>query len=222
MLIALVLAAAATHPPVAVDVVGFSPDNKYVAWIEHGVGEGTGFPWARMHVTDVAKSGDAVPTVQIVFDTGGEDETEERAAKQARAAAETSRKKLNISSWARPRKLRHDKKGELLGAKGKPFADVDIKTNPGQATCEEPYRPLMVEVLVQRKADKEPVRLAADPAPPRDRPCLIACGLGDVYTHGTATLVFAGCGVDGFQGFPVTRYSAYTGVLPFSLDVGKR
>ncbi len=218
MLIALLLAAAPTRP---LDVVGFSPDNKYVAWIEHGVGESNGYPWARMHVTDVAQSADAVPTALITFDTGQEGETEQRAVKQARAAAEASRQRLHVSSWVAPRRIRHDAHGALLDAKGKSFASVEVKTNPGQGTCQEPYRSLLVEVLVRRKKDKEPTRLAGDAAPPRDRQCMVACILGDVYAHGKATLVFAACGVDAFQGRPVTRFTAYTGELPYSLEPGK-
>lgn len=219
MLIALVLAAAAIHP---VDVVGFSPDNKYVAWIEHGVGEINGFPWARMHVTEVARNADAMPTVQITFDTGAEGETEQKAVKQARAAAETWRRKLKVSSWVPARKIRHDDQGELLDAKGKPFAVVDLKVSSGQATCMQPYKSLLLEVLVRRNQDAEPARLAADAGAPREHPCMVACGLGDVFTHGKAALVFAGCGVDAFQGQPVTRYAAYTGLLPWSLEPGKR
>jgi hypothetical protein len=219
MLIALVLAAAAVHP---VDVVGFSPDNKYVAWIEHGTNEVNGFPWARMHVTEVARSVDAVPTVQVTFDTGLEGETEQKAVKQARVAAETWRRKLKVSSWVPPRKIRHDDQGELLDAKGKPFAAVDLKTSAGQATCQQPYKALLLEVLVHRNQDTEPTRLAGDASTRRDYPCTIACGLGDVYTRGKAALVFAGCGVDAFQGQPVTRYSAYTGVLPWKLEPRKR
>src|SRR3954447_17908225 len=214
MLIALLLAAAATHP---LDVVGFSPDNKYVAWIEHGVGESNGFPWARMHVTNVAQNAEAVPTAQIVFDLGDPADTEQKAVKQARVAAETWKRRLKVSSWVAPRHIRHDDQGELLDAKGKPFATVNIKVSSGPATCQAPYRPLLLEVLVQRNKDTEPTRLAQDSAPLRDRPCMVACLVGDVYTHGKATLVLAACGVDAFQGRPVTRYTAYAGVLPYSL-----
>src|SRR5512140_3841838 len=119
MLIALLLAPAPTHP---VDVVGFSPDNKYVAWIEHGVGEINGFPWAVLHVTDVAQSADAVPTARISFDNGDPEDTEQKAVKQARANAETWRPRLHVSSWVAPRRIRHDDQVELLNAKGKPFA----------------------------------------------------------------------------------------------------
>src|SRR5512140_3057603 len=125
MLIALSLAAAATHP---VDVVGFSPDNRYVAWIEHGVGETNGFPWARLHVTDVAQSADAVPTAQISFDNGDPQDTEQKAVKQARVAAESTRRRLKVSSWVPARRVRHDDQGELLDAKGRPLATVELES----------------------------------------------------------------------------------------------
>src|SRR3954447_25153902 len=118
MLLALVLAAATTSP---VEVVGFSPDDKYVAWIEHGVSEGSGYPWARLHVTAVTRSADATAPVAITLDSGKDTDTEEAAVQQARAAAAAARAKLGVACWAAPRVIQHDDKGELSDHTGAPI-----------------------------------------------------------------------------------------------------
>src|SRR6266481_2561809 len=85
MLIALLLAANA----LPIEVVGFSPDDRYVAWIEHGVGEGSGFPWSRLHVTEVSRSADAVPPIEVTLDSGKETDSEDEAVRKARGDAKS-------------------------------------------------------------------------------------------------------------------------------------
>src|SRR6267154_5406330 len=117
MLIALLLAANA----LPIEVVGFSPDDRYVAWIEHGLSEGSGYPWARLHVTEVSRSGEAIPPVKITLDSGGDTDTEEAAMRKARAATDAARGKLRVASWSAPRIIQHDEKGELSDHHGAPI-----------------------------------------------------------------------------------------------------
>ena len=109
MLIALLLAAA---PALPIEVLGFSPDDRYVAWIEHGVSEGSGYPWARLHVIEVSRRGEAIPPVKITLDSGRDTDTEEAAVRKARAAGDTARGKLRVASWVAPRIIQHDEKGD--------------------------------------------------------------------------------------------------------------
>ena len=109
MLIALLLAAG---PALPIEVVGFSPDDRYVAWIEHGVSEGSGYPWARVHVTEVSGSGEAIPPVKITLDSGRDTDTEDAAVRKARAAADAARGKLRVESWVTARIIQHEQ-GEL-------------------------------------------------------------------------------------------------------------
>ncbi len=97
MWMALILAAA---PALPVDVVGFSADDKYVAFVEHGVAEGSGYPWARLRVFDVAKSDDAVPSTDVTLESGKDTDTEELAVKQAKTSLDGARTKLHVASWA--------------------------------------------------------------------------------------------------------------------------
>src|SRR4051794_21659853 len=136
MLIALLLAA------LPIEVVGFSPDDRYVAFIEHGIGEGSGFPWARLRVIEIAPDTDAVAPAEVRLESGKESDTEEAAVKQARARAESARTKLKITSWVPARTIVHDEHGELSKRSGAPIGTVQIEERTAKGkSCDEPLRP---------------------------------------------------------------------------------
>src|SRR6267154_981317 len=120
MLIALLLAANA----LPIEVVGFSPDDRYVAWIEHGVGEGSGYPWARLHVTEVSRSADAVPPVDITLDSGKETDSEDEAVRGARAAADSAGGTPRVSSGGAAPVIRTDGTGDLRNPGGAPVGTL--------------------------------------------------------------------------------------------------
>jgi predicted secreted protein len=213
MILALLFAAA------PVDVVGFSPDDRYVAWIEHGTAEGSGHPWARLHVTEVARSADAVAPVEVTLDSGKPADTEETAVKQARAAADAARGKLRVTSWTAARPVEHDSAGELSDRDGAPLGTVQIEQRPAKgkgSACEEPFRPVLLRVMISLMGDDRPRRLGEDKSVPKDRPCASTCELGGVFAHGKAVLAVIRCAVKGFEGAS-SKYSAYTGTLPHGL-----
>jgi hypothetical protein len=217
MLIALLIAAAAVLP---IEVVGFSPDDRYVAWIEHGVGEGSGHPWARLHVTDVSGNSEAVAPVEIVLDSGNDTDTEEGAVRMARAGAHAAFSKLRVSFWVAPRVIQHDEKGALTDHRGAPIGTLQIEkrvSKKEKARCDEPFRPLLLRLVMLFLDDDRPARLAEDSMLPQDRRCASSCELAALFAHGKAALAFTKCGVQGFEG-PAAKYTAYAGRLPYGLD----
>jgi hypothetical protein len=216
MLIALLFAANA----LPVEVVGFSPDDRYVAWIEHGVGEGSGHPWARLHVTEVSRSADAVPPVHITLDSGKETDSEDEAVRKARAAADSAGGKLRVSSWIAARVIRTDEKGDLRDARGAPVGTLQIEDRATRADakskCDAPFRPLLLRLSIFFLDDDKPARLAEDKKLPKDRPCASSCEVAGVFAHDNAALAFTRCGVQGFEGAS-TKYTAYAGKLPYPL-----
>ena len=214
MLIALLLAASAAAP---LEVVGFSPDDKYVAFVEHGVGEGSGFPWARLRVLDIARSADALPPVEVTLDSGKPADTEDAAVRKARASADAARAKLGVASWAAPRAIAHEANGEMSDHGGAPIGTLELKQRTGKGKCEEPFRPLLLKLTVIWLDDDHPSKVADEKKPPKDRQCATECGVGDIYAHGKAALFFARCNVQGFEG-PATKYSPYTAMLTYGLD----
>jgi hypothetical protein len=215
MLIALLLAAA--NGPV--EVVGFSPDGHYAAFIEHGVGEGSGIPWARLRIASVSRGADAAPPVEIRLDSGKESDTEEEAVRRARSAASTALGKLRISGWLPPHAIRHEGKGELKERGGAPLGTLQIQAREGggAAKCDEPFRPLLLRLVIFFLDDDRPTPFAQDKAVPKDRPCSGDCELSALFARGKAALAVVKCTGPGFEG-PRERYTAYAGPLPFALD----
>jgi predicted secreted protein len=213
MILALLFAAA------PVEVVGFSPDDKYVAWIEHGTAEGSGHPWARLHVTEVARSADAIAPVEVTLDSGKATDTEEAVVQKARAAADAARGKLRVASWTAGRAIEHDAQGELSDRDGAPLGTVQIEQRPAKgksAACDEPFRPVLLRLMISLMGDDRTRRLGEDKSVPKDRPCAATCELDGVFAHGKAVLAFSKCAVRGFEGAS-SKYNAYTGNLPHGL-----
>jgi Predicted secreted protein (DUF2259) len=214
MLIALIVAANA----LPIEVVGFSPDDRYVAWIEHGVGEGSGYPWARLHVTEVSRSADAVPPVEIKLDSGNAADSEDVAVGKARAAADSARGKLRVGSWIPAKVIRHDEKGDLRDPRGAPIGTLQVEERAVRAKlkCDAPFRPVLLRLSVFFLDGDKPARLAEDTKLPTDRACASSCEVAGVFAHGKAALAVVRCGVQGFEG-PSSKYSAYAGTLPSEL-----
>lgn len=201
----------------ALEVIGFSPDDKYVAYLEHGIGAGSGNAYANVYILDVRKSAPAQGPVEIRL----ESDDESAAVSQARAAAERAREKLHVAAWNPAREIPLDEHGAMAERDGAPIGTLEIKSRsagPSQrAKCEEPFVPLLLKLTVFFVDDDHPARLAEEKKPPSDRPCASGCALDKVFAHGKAALVLVKCSVQGFEG-PATKYSLYTGLLPYGLD----
>jgi len=198
-------------------VIGFSPDDKYVAYLEHGIGAGSGNAFATLHIIDVARSAPAQPPVEIRLDS----DDEAAAVSQARAAAESARKKLHVTAWTPAREIAHDEHGAMTDREGAPIGSLELKSRSAgpreRARCEEPFAPLLLKLSVLFVDDDHPAKVADEKKPPADRPCAGDCALDKVFAHGKAALVLVKCRVLGFEG-PATKYSSYTAMLPYGLD----
>ncbi|HTO97417.1 MAG TPA: DUF2259 domain-containing protein [Myxococcales bacterium] len=212
MLLALLCAA-------AVEVVGFSPDGRYAAYVEHDVGEGSGIPWARLRIANVSRGADAMPPVEIRLDSGKATDTEEEAVRRARAKASEALGKLSVASWAAPHAIRVEGNGELKERSGAPLGTLQITAREATARnkCDEPFRPLLLRLLLFLLDDDRPKPFAEEKAVPRERPCASSCELSALFSRGKAALALVKCAVPGFEG-PATRTTAYAGPLPFALD----
>ena len=95
----LLPAAAAAGDYADLAIVGFSPDGKYFAYIEHGVQDGSGFPYANAYVIDTATDSWVPGTpVRVLFNE--EDSSDAKAYAKAAAGIAPLIKKLNITSPA--------------------------------------------------------------------------------------------------------------------------
>lgn len=97
VLFGLLLPAAATAGDYAnLSIVGFSPDAAYFAFIEHGVQDGSGWPYANAYVIDTRSDSwvKGSPVRVLIKD---EDHTEAEAYAQASFGIEGLVKQLNIT-----------------------------------------------------------------------------------------------------------------------------
>ena len=218
----LTAAAARADAPAlfSLEVIGFSPDGRYVAWVEHGVGEGSGYPFATLRIVEVAKNAPALPPTDITLDSGEDTDTEAAATQKARDAATAALTKLHVEKWAPPREIKHDERGEMQDHEGAPIGSLSIKSRKAKAkdrACQEPFRPLLLQATVSFLDDDQPARLAEERKVPKDRPCTTGCALDKIYASGKSALVTVKCGIPGFEG-PASRLVAITGTLPYGLD----
>jgi hypothetical protein len=166
----------------AVQVLGFSAGDKSVAYIETGESEGSGELFAKLHVVDVARNTDKV----TAFD--GPD-SEAKALKTAG------------TGWTKAKTIDHDDRGELVDHTGAPIGTLVLTTRKGgESTCDEPFGPLLVKLVMSFMDDDKPQTVAAEKSAPKGRPCTSSCSLNQVFAHGKAALVLVKCVTPGFEG----------------------
>ena len=180
----------------AIQILGFSPDDKSAAYLETGENEGSGEAFANLHVIDVAKNTDKVTS----FDS---------EAKALKAAG---------TAWVKPRTIEHDEHGELSDRTGAPIGTLSLTTRKGgKSTCDEPFGPLLIKLVMHFMDDDKPATVAAEKSAPKSRQCVSSCSLGKVYAHGKAALVLVTCVTPGFEG-KGESVTPFAKSLPYGLD----
>ena len=180
----------------AVQILGFTPDDKSVAYVETGENEGSGETFANLHVIDVAKNLDKV----AAFDS---------EAKALKAAG---------TGWVKPRTIEHDERGELSDRAGAPIGTLSLTTRKGGKTsCDEPFGPLLIKLVMHFMDDDKPATIASEKSAPKSRQCVSSCSLGKVYAHGKSVLVLVSCVTPGFEGKGASM-TPFAKSLPYGLD----
>ena len=201
----------------SLDVAGFSPDGAYVAIVEHGIGEGSGQPWARLGIVEVAKSAQ-VAHAEVNLDAG----TEEDAVAQVKKKAEPAQAKLHIDKWLPAKLIRHDEKGQMSDHEDAPIGTLEIKSRKATAkerarACDQPFSPLLLKVTVFFLDDEKPATLFAERKVPQGRACSTGCALDQIYAFKKSAVVTVKCGAPGFEG-PASKLWPVAGKLPYGLD----
>jgi predicted secreted protein len=211
MLLALLLAAAPAAP---IEFIGFSPDARYAAYVDHGVADGSGFPYASLQIVDVARNRPAAPPVKVSLQGGAASDTEEAAVKQAKAGAAPVMKRLKIASWVPGKELKVTGK-ELENNGGEPLGSVEVKSKRARGVCEEPFLPLLLS-LEFNLIDDETRKVSQERVLPPHR-CLSECAASRVFSYRKGFLVLARCSSRGFEG-PAATFVPLAGVLPQGID----
>jgi predicted secreted protein len=82
-------------------LIGFSPDGSAFAFMESGVQDGSGFPYASVYFVDIAADAWAAPPVEVRLEAEAEIGAEGAAVLQAMRAAWPALERLGVSTPAR-------------------------------------------------------------------------------------------------------------------------
>jgi hypothetical protein len=203
------------------EVLGWSPDGAYVATLDHGVGEGSGFPWAKLRLYDTAKRKLAAEPTTVTLETPGA--TEAEAVRAAKKKAEGEKTRLRIREWVPGKQIAHDDKGELSEQSGAPIGTLKLTATKASKkqqarTCEDPFIAQRLKLVMYFLDDDKPFTVLDEKATPKDRACVGSCKLGPVFAQATAALFVVECQVQGFEGAATLSYPVAV-KLPYGLDV---
>ena len=203
-----------------VECLGISSDGKHAVLLEHGVRDGSGFPWARATVLEAARNVTVGKPFEVTLD--GAAATDAAAVEQVKRAFEAARAALTVGPLRACREIAHDEKGGLTERSGVPIGTVQITTRKARRTeaanpCAAPFSPLLLSVKLYWMDDDRPANLLLDKKVPKDRACLSGCVLGKVFTEGTTGLFVLQCGAPGFEG-PGTRSVPIAVKLLYGMD----
>jgi predicted secreted protein len=202
------------------EVLGFSTDGKHAVVLEHGVGEGSGYPWARAVVLDVAKNAAVRKPIEVTLESG--DATEQDAVDKVKKAFEEARPKLNVAPLKAGKAIRHDEKGNLKDREGAPIGTVKLTSKKAKGkeafkSCGEPFEAWLLTLTMYWMDDDTPAKLLVDKKVPKERACTQGCKLGGVFADGRSAVFELECAVQGYEG-PATKSVAVSAKLAYGLD----
>lgn len=219
LLFAACLVAGAAHAD-TLEVLGWSADGAYVALVAHGVGEGSGHPWARLTILDTSKRKSVAEPTKVDLDSEGATEADAVTAVKKRAAEERAR--LKISAWVPGKAVAHDEKGELREQAGPPIGTLELTaTKAGKKQqarpCDEPFVAQRLKLVMHWMDDETPFSILDEKKTPKERACVTACKLGSVFAQAKAAVFILECGIQRFEG-PATLSFPVVTKLPYGLD----
>ncbi len=213
--------------------LGFSPDGRHFAFMEYGVQDGSGFPFASVHVIDLDRDAWAGPPVHVLLEEEAEDPriAMQKALKQAHALL----KRTGIAPLLTGRELFHapategtgpaitatfalyrwqlDDPRRRYGLRLSTFALPGGNCVPGLV---EGARGFALDAQAGSEGDW--TRLYADRTIPASRHCPVSYAIDRVIlyapSHGKArTVIIVRYAFPGFEGFD-ERYLALPATLP--------
>ena len=210
--------------------IGFSKDGKYLAFEEHGVQDGSGFPYSNIYFVDVAKNSFAAPPVRVRIER--ETATEPQARAKAKLGAAASIKKFRIIERNRGTlvvsRLLTDLTAYDSGLKDEGqkinFAEMiwsmyrqgnydlilrSLKVEPKE--CDYSYQPVYkLELELKDNSANSTIVLQKDTTLPASRDCPTRYTIQYVYLYESFIAVFLNTYHIGFEG-PDMRFLVITG-----------
>ena len=213
-----------------VEVLGFSPTGDSVAVLEHGVGAGSGVPWARL--TDYLARTGKPARPQISVGSGGADHgapafsSEDAAVAEAKRLGELQRGELQTGQLVPGVELKRDG-NELRAPDGRPLGALDLTARSSrtrrsavqarETQCPAPYMPQRLRLVLRPAGGGKSTLLLNEKRTPGARPCSNRCAAGRAFALKTTAVVLISCGVPGFEGSSTTTFPVVA-KLPESLQ----
>lgn len=191
-------------------LIGFSRDDAFVAWLDHGISEGKGTAWAKVTIVDAVKNAEATRPVEVELEPG-EQNTEENAAARARTAAAEAQKKLGVGAWEPGRDVQFDARGGIFDSAGTRLGHVNLVLGKSStAGCVEPFKSRTVKLVLGL------IGIDGERTLFNSALCTTGCKLDRVVAHGRTLAVTAHCDKPGFEGSE-TRFILGAAMLPRAL-----
>lgn len=211
--------------------IGFSKDGRYLAFEEHGVQDGSGFPYSNIYFIDVEKNSFAAPAVKVRIDR--ETATEQLARTRARLNAAAALRRLRIvdrntgtlvvTRLLTDVSVNHFYKeaddtqtvnfAELISSMYRQ-GDYDLTLKPVEVKtkeCDIFDQPIYkLDLTLRDNTAEKTIVLQRDTTLPASRSCPIHYAIQFVYLYDAYIVVFLNSYATGFEG-PDMRYLAVTG-----------
>jgi len=206
-------------------VIGFSADGKYLAFEQHGIEDGSGFPYAHIFFVDVENNTFAAPSVAV------REENEEALATTMRATvtqrAQSVLRRLNIvegnigahlihhpltDTGVDPHVVKFSLSPALAGSADQPYEIILSETEVKEDCYGFGNGRIFELALVNPQTGARKV-LQKDERLPKARGCPLSYRLQDVFVYDERYVaVFLNVLKPGFEGHDM-RFMVVTGVL---------
>ena len=213
--------------------IGFSNDGRYLAFEEYGLQDGSGYPFATIHIIDTTKNAYAAARIDVMV----EDEMGAESTARSRVAVKASKKlkQFRIVRGNTGRLVLSHPLTDLTfeGEAGKkadtlvkfseevtPYhreGDYELLLTPIKVTPKDctdyGYDIFMLELKLTNNAGEGTSKfLQKDVSLPASRGCVMSYRIQDVYIYKGTIAVFISFDTPGFEG-PDTRFMVTAGKL---------
>jgi len=214
-------------------VIGFSNDGRYMAFEEYGTQDGSGYPFATIHIIDTTKNAYAAPKIDVMV----EDEMGAESTARNRVAVKAAKKlkQFRIVRGNTGRLILSHPLTDLTfeGEAGKkadtlvkfaedvgPYhreGDYELLLTPVKVTPKDctdyGYDIFMLELKLTNNAGEGTSKfLQKDVSLPASRGCVMSYRIQDIYIYKGIIAVFMSFDTPGFEG-PDTRFMVTAGKL---------
>lgn len=204
-----------------VELFGWSPDGTKVAWIENGISDGKGTPWAKVTFFDTSKGAPLGKPLELELEDT--ERTREDVVAEAMKRAEAERVRLKLPAFVPGKRIATDAKGELTSKDGSPIGNLEVKLRKAGKKervreCPEGFAAELISAKLFLMGGDAPLKVADEKKTPAARACSMGCTPTSTYGQGKGALFILKCSVQTFEGADYAPTVLPLGKLEFPLE----